>query len=222
MTEDIKGFMSFLFTTPKGKPFAFVAVRNQPYRGCRNGIMVSRLVIMPRFQGKGYSVALTSLMGGLLAAKGQLMYINTHKERYGRALGASKDFNSTTFDRKDRENTADGKFKNRHGGIAYRKKYVGSAIYGYKDLFCDIETMRTRAKDIEEEKPDSMKVVSQFYTAYVRSFRCPTFYVRFYAPFMADRWKRDEIPKFWLTALRISLYHNGGIPMDLMVIPSGR
>lgn len=225
MTEDIKGFMSFLFTTPKGKPFAFIAVRNQPHRGCRNGMMVSRLVIVPRFQSKGYSVALTAFMGGLLAAKEQLMYINTHKEKFGTALGKSKDFKSTTFDRKDRENTDDAKFKNRQGGIAYRKKYVGRAIYGYKDLFCDIETMRTKAKDIDEERTDSMKVAYPFYTAYVRSFRCTTFYVRvcvsFYAPSVADKWNRDEIPKLSLTALRISPYHNGGIPKGLMVIPSG-
>ena len=225
MTEDIKGFMSFLFTTPKGKPFAFVAVRNQPHRGCRNGMMVSRIVILPKYQGKGYSVALTSLMGGLMAAKGQLMYINTHKKRYGTALGQSRNFKSTTFDDKDRGNTNDGKYKNRQGGKAYRKKYVGRAIYGYKDLFCDIETMRTRAKHIDEERTDSMKVGYPFFTAYVRSFRSTTFYVRVcvssYAPSVADKWNRDEIPKLSLTALRISPYHNGGIPMGLMVISSG-
>jgi hypothetical protein len=225
MIEDIKGFMSFLFTTPKGKPFAFVAVRNQPHRGYRNGVMVSRLVIMPSFQGKGYSVALTALIGGLLAAKGQLMYINTHKERYGTALGQSRNFESTTFDDKDRGNTDDGKFKNRQGGIAYRKKYVGKAIYGYKDLFCDIKTMRTRAKDIEDDRTDSMKVVCPSYTVYGCSSRCTPFNVRicvrFYVIFMDDRWNRDEIPKLWLTALRISPYHNGGRPMGLTVIPSG-
>ena len=198
MTEDIKGFMSFLFTTSKGKPFAFVAVRNQPHRGCRYGMIVSRLVIMPRFQGKGFSIALTSLMGGLLAAKGQLMYINTHKERYGTALGQSSNFESTTFDDKDRGNTVDGKYKNRQGGIAYRKKYVGRAIYGYKDLFSDIKTMRTRAKDIEEEKADSVKVVCPFYAVYGCSFRCTTFNVRVsvrtYALCVLNGWSRDTIP----------------------------
>jgi hypothetical protein len=187
--------------------------------------MVSRLVIMPSFQGKGYSVALTALIGGLLAAKGQLMYINTHKERYGTALGQSRNFESTTFDDKDRGNTDDGKFKNRQGGIAYRKKYVGKAIYGYKDLFCDIKTMRTRAKDIEDDRTDSMKVVCPSYTVYGCSSRCTPFNVRicvrFYVIFMDDRWNRDEIPKLWLTALRISPYHNGGRPMGLTVIPSG-
>ena len=225
MTEDIKGFMSFLFTTPKGQPFAFVAVRNQPHRGCRNGMMVSRIVILPKYQGKGYSVALTSLMGGLLAAKGQLMYINTHKERYGTALGESRNFESTTFDDKDRGNTDDGKYKNRQGGRAYRKIYVGRAIYGYKDLFCDINTMRTRAKDIEEERTDSMKVVCPFYMSYVRSFKCTTFYVRFcvriYALFVADGWSRDTIPILWQKELRTPLCRNGGRPMDLMAIPSG-
>lgn len=225
MSENIKGFMSFLFTTPKGKPFAFVAVRNQPHRGCRNGMMVSRIVILPKYQGKGYSVALTSLMGGLLAAKGLLMYINTHKERYGMALGESRNFESTTFDDKDRGNTDDGKYKNRQGGIAYRKKYVGRAIYGYKDLFCDINTMRTKAKDIEEGRTDSIKVVCPFYMSYVRSFRSTTFYVRFcanfYAPFVTDRWNRDEIPKLWQTALHTPFYRNGGRLMDLTVILFG-
>lgn len=225
MSENIKGFMSFLFTTPKGKPFAFVAVRNQPHRGCRNGMMVSRIVILPKYQGKGYSVALTSLMGGLLAAKGLLMYINTHKERYGMALGESRNFESTTFDDKDRGNTDDGKYKNRQSGIAYRKKYVGRAIYGYKDLFCDIETMRTRAKHIDKERTDCMKVSYPFFSDYVRSFGSTTFYdrvsVRIYALFVADGWSRDTIPILWQKELRTPLCRNGGRPMDLTVIPSG-
>jgi hypothetical protein len=180
---------------------------------------------MPRFQGKGYSVALTSLMGGLLASKEQLMYINTHKERYVTALGQSRNFKSTTFDVKERGNTDDGKYKNRQGGIAYRKKYVGRAIYGYKDLFSDINTMRTRAKDIEEERTDSMKVVCPFYAAYGCSFRCTTFNVRvsvrIYTLFVADGWSRDTIPILWQKELRTPLCRNGGRPMDLTVIPFG-
>jgi len=153
MIEDINAScMCFLFTTKNGKPFAFVAVINQTYRGCRNGMRISRIVIAPKFQGKGYSVALTSLMGGLLTAKGKLMYINTHKENYGRALGRSRCFKSTAADMRDRRNTTDGKCKNRQNGKAYRKKYIGRAIYGYKDLFCDIDTMRAKAFTMATEK----------------------------------------------------------------------
>lgn len=143
MKENLnKSFICLLITNKRGSPLAFIALRNHTFKGCSNGIMVSRFVIKPSYQRRGLSVPLLSLIGGMLKADGKRLFINTHLEGFGKALGKSESFKGTTTDLRERKNTNDGKYKNRQSGIAYRKEYIGKEIKGHKMLFKKIKVLR--------------------------------------------------------------------------------
>ena len=143
MKENLnKSFTCLLITNKRGSPFAFIALRNHTFKGCSNGIMVSRYVIKPTYQRRGLSVPLLSLIGGMLKADGKRLFINTHLEGFGKALGKSESFKGTTTDLRERKNTNDKKCKNRQSGSAFRKEYIGKDIKGYKILFKKIKVLR--------------------------------------------------------------------------------
>lgn len=146
MQEDLnKSFNCLLITNKRGSPLAFIALRNHTFKGCSNGIMVSRFVIKPTYQRRGLSVPLLSLIGGMLKADGKRLFINTHLEGFGKALSKSKSFKGTTTDLRERKNTNDGKCKNRQSGIAYRKEFIGDIVKGYGKLFSKIASLRELA-----------------------------------------------------------------------------
>lgn len=162
MKEDLnKSFTCLLITNKRGSPIAFIALRNHTFKGCSNGIMVSRFVIKPTYQRRGLSVPLLSLIGGMLKADGKRLFINTHLEGFGKALGKSESFKGTTTDLQERKNTNDGKCKNRQSGIAYRKEFIGDIVKGYGKLFSKIASLREltqksnkgRVRDENQESP---------------------------------------------------------------------
>ena len=139
-----KGAMCLLFTDKKNRPIAFVGLLNHTFKGCRNGIMVSRFVILPKFQKRGLSLPILKAVGGMLSASGYQMYINTQNKQLGEALGRRKCFVGTTFDQVDRSGEHDKTHRNRIWGKAWRKKYCGGRLYGYSELFRKVDILRKK------------------------------------------------------------------------------
>lgn len=148
-----RGSMGLLITSRRHKPLAFIVLRNQTFKGCSNAMMVSRYVILPAFQRRGLSIEILNEVGAMLKARGMRMYINTHLEAFGEALGRSGTFKPTTTDGVNRCNTKDGKYRKRQGGTAYRKMYDATeAEICYNELFMPVNVLRKKHnKPIEAE-----------------------------------------------------------------------
>jgi GNAT superfamily N-acetyltransferase len=111
-----KAAASYLITGAKGNPIAFIAFLNHTFKGCPNGLMVSRFVILPKYRGKGLSMPILSKVCGMLKANKKRVFINTENPLLGKALDRSKCFISTTFDHKKRKIEYDAKYA--HGEAA--------------------------------------------------------------------------------------------------------
>lgn len=133
MKEPInKAAACLLFTDLKGHNVAFVGLLNNPSKAYPNGVLVSRIVVFPKFQGRGLAVPILDKVGGMLAAKGLQLFINTEDEKFGERLDGALYWVGTTFDKKERKYyNSDGTHKNRKSGLMRRKKFVGSALHGY-------------------------------------------------------------------------------------------
>lgn len=140
-----KGSMGLLLSSRRNKPLGFIVLRNQTFRGCSNAMMVSRYVILPTFQRRGLSIKILEAVGAMLKKRGMRLYINTHLEAFGEALGRCGTFKSTTTDRIIRRNTSDGKYRKRQDGVAYRKMYnADEAEICYNQLFMPVKKLRAK------------------------------------------------------------------------------
>lgn len=139
-----KSHFSLIFTDSKDRCIAFVGYRNITFKGCRNGIMISRIVIAPRFQHRGLSVIILNLVGAMLSASGYKLYFNTELPWFGKKVGESNCWIGTAMDGKYRKAPCDARNKHRRSGVAWRKKYVGKVLRGYSDLFLKDDVLRSR------------------------------------------------------------------------------
>ena len=140
-----KGATCLLFTDMKGRNVAFVGLLNNPSRSYPNAVMVSRIIVFPQFQHRGLSVPILSKVGAMLAAKGQMLFINTEDERFGKRLDSAFCWRGTTYDKKERKYyQQDSTHRNRKGGLMRRKMFVGTAVYSYSELFEKVTVLRER------------------------------------------------------------------------------
>ena len=150
MKEPInKGVKCLLFTDLKGRNVAFVGLLNNPSRTYPNGVIVSRIIVFPQFQGRGLSIPILDKVGAMLAAKGLQLFINTEHKSFGERLDDSSCWVGTTFDKKERKYyESDTTHRNRKGGVMWRKRFVGKALHGYNELFEKVAVLRERKPEM--------------------------------------------------------------------------
>lgn len=139
-----KSHHSLIFTDSKDRCIAYVAFANHTFRGCSNGMMISRFVVAPRYQHKGLSVIILNLVGAMLSASGYVLYFNTELPWFGEKIGKSGCWIGTANDAGFRNAPCDARNKHRRSGVAWRKKYVGKALRGYSDMFLKVAVLRSR------------------------------------------------------------------------------
>ena len=144
-----KSHHSLIFSDSKDRCIAYVAFANHTFRGCSNGIMISRFVVAPRYQHKGLSVIILNLVGAMLSASGYVLYFNTELPWFGDKVGKSGCWDGTANDVGFRNAPCDARNKHRRSGVAWRKKYVGKALRGYSDLFLKVGVLRSRMATIK-------------------------------------------------------------------------
>ena len=134
-----------------GVPVGFVGILNTPRRGIPYGCAISRLVILPDFQGLGLSTMIFNFCGGLVKSLSDdeheyKLYIKTAHRKFGEALGRNPNVKGTMFDGKGRDQKAvdhdKGRYRNRLLRVSYCKEYIGDKIDGYQDLMRPIGEMR--------------------------------------------------------------------------------
>lgn len=142
-----KGCLSLMFTDSKDRCIAYVALLNKTHRGCSNGMIVSRFVIAPQFQGRGYSKVILDLVGAMVAASGYVLYFNTRLKWLGESMNSNVNWVGSIFDGRVRKIAKDPKYKNRTQGYACRKRYVGKCLKGFSHLFFKVDVLRERVKN---------------------------------------------------------------------------
>ena len=145
-----KSCHSLIFTDAKDRCVAYVALLNHTHRGCRNGMIISRFVISPQFQHRGYSMVLLNVVGGMLSSCGYRVYFNTRLKWLGEAMDKNESWVGSHFDKRVRPKVFDPKCKNRTEGYACRKRYVGRCLKGYSILFQKVNKLRERFANMDE------------------------------------------------------------------------
>lgn len=137
----------FLFTWDN-VPVAFIAILNSPRKGMPNGHSVSRLVILPDYQGLGLSSIILNFCGGILKSLGDdyFLYMKTIHDKVGDFMSRNSNWEATSYNgkvRSDKSTESEGKrYQNRLTRKSYCYKFIGSAIYGYEDILKPIKEMR--------------------------------------------------------------------------------
>ena len=147
-----KAAMCFLVTTSKGQPLGFLGFLNHTFKGCSNGMKVSRFVLSPQFRGKALALPILSRTCGILKSRGYRVFINTESHKLGGRLMASCNYRSTTFNCVNRAIKKDDRYKGRRSGTAYRLEYCGNSVYGYGIMLGKLADMRARKLNLKYQE----------------------------------------------------------------------
>lgn len=148
LTEDInKSCKCFVFRWNK-QIVGFVGILNTPRKGCPNAVAISRLVVLPDFQGLGIGAMIANKISAILKAENYLIYIKTVNDALGQAFERNQNWRPTPYNGKVRKNTEyeSGKYNNRLIRKSYCYAYEGNPLYGYEYLTRPIADMRKEAK----------------------------------------------------------------------------
>lgn len=134
-----------------GVPVAFVGILNTPRKGIPYGCSISRIVILPDYQGLGLSTIIFNFCGGIVKSLSDeeheyKLYIKTAHKKFGEALGRNPNVRATMFDGKGRDKKAiehdNHRYRNRLQRVSYCKEYIGDKIDGFQDILRPIGEMR--------------------------------------------------------------------------------
>jgi energy-coupling factor transporter ATP-binding protein EcfA2 len=144
LTEEVNKSCKFLLFEWQNKPIAIIAIINQPRKGCPNGFAISRIVVMPDFQGMGLGVKLSEFAGGIIRNEGGLCFIKTVNPALGVYFNKSNKWRPTVNNGKKRtiKEDTDKKASNRLERASYCHEYIGESISGYEELLLPIKEMR--------------------------------------------------------------------------------
>ena len=150
MTQDMnKGATSLLFLWDD-VPIGFVSYLSQPNKGRPHGIRLSRMVILPDYQGLGLSSIMANFLASIIQSLGEdySIYRKTIHPKVGHFLENSPNWEPTAYNGKIRKSLDDegDKYKNRLSRSSYCYKYIGKPLYGYESLLLPIKEMRNNKK----------------------------------------------------------------------------
>ena len=134
-----------------GIPVAFVGILNTPRKGIPYGCSISRIVILPDYQGLGLSTQIFNFVGGIVKSLSDeeheyKLYIKTAHRKFGEALGRNPNVRGTMFDGKGRDKKAiehdNHRYRNRLQRVSYCKEYIGDKIDGFQEMLRPIGELR--------------------------------------------------------------------------------
>jgi len=129
LSEDLnKASKSFVFLM-NDKPIAFIAILPSPSGYYKNGFRVSRLVVLPDFQGLGIGIRLLNYMGSLYLTDNKALYIKTSNPSLFYAMGKNDNWKKVKdFKNVDSLKKHNDKHENKHKikvSISKSYKYIG-------------------------------------------------------------------------------------------------
>ena len=147
-----------------GVPVAFVGILNSPRKGLPYSCSISRIVILPDFQGLGLSTTIFNFVGGIVKSLSDeehdyRLYIKTAHKKFGDALSRNPSVRGTSFDGKGRDKKAiehdKHRYRNRLQRVSYCKEYIGDKVDGFQDILRPIGELRK--EKMATNKVESMK-----------------------------------------------------------------
>jgi len=142
----------FLFEW-NGIPVAFVGILNTPRKNLTYDMAISRMVILPDYQGLGLSRPILDFCGRIIKSLGEdyRLTIKTAHTKMGTMLEKNDNWKPTQFNGKGRaEQTWElGKYNKRLTRKSYCYIYVGEKSDDYTDILKPIKEMR---KDKHEKE----------------------------------------------------------------------
>lgn len=152
LTSSLNKSCKCLLFSWDGEAVGFVAILNSPRKGEPCGFSISRVVLLPDYQGLGLSSMILNFCGGIITNMGDdyKLYIKTIHDRMGRYFERSDKWTPTSYNGKIRKNTEyeNGKYNNRLERKSYCYKYCGEKISGYEDLLLPINELRNNKREI--------------------------------------------------------------------------
>lgn len=145
LTESVNKSCKFFLFTWNEKPVGICAVINQPRKGCPNGFAISRVVVLPDFQGIGLGTKICEFTSALFVSIGGKVYIKTVNPALGVYHNNSESWRGTSMNGKIRHSSSkksDSSAKNRLERASYCHEYIGEGISGYEELLKPIKEMR--------------------------------------------------------------------------------
>ena len=145
LTEEVNKSCKFLLFEWNNRPIGIVALINQPRNNCPNGFAISRIVILPDFQGMGMGVKISEYSGGIIRNENGLCFIKTVNPALGEYFNKSKNWRATSMNGKIRHKSSKNSDKsaiNRLERASYCHEYIGNSISGYEELLLPINEMR--------------------------------------------------------------------------------
>lgn len=151
LSADINKSCKCLLFEWNNVPIAFVGILNTPRNRMPYAMAISRMVILPDYQGLGLSTTIFNFVGGIVKSLGSeyRLFIKTAHMKFGEALSKNPNVKSTALDGKGKKKPFDKKYRNRLQRISYCKEYVGEKIDGYQDLLKPINELR-KEKNIKK------------------------------------------------------------------------
>ena len=146
MTQELnRSAMCFCFTW-ENQLVAFASILPQLGRGVGKAMRMTRLVVLPDFQGLGLGKKILDFMGGICCANGFKFYIKTVNPRMGYHLEHSDKWKPTPHNGKLRKEREEVKIFCKYRCLltrpSYCFQYIGEDIEGYKDLMHNVDKMR--------------------------------------------------------------------------------
>lgn len=146
LTNELNKSAKCLLFTWEQNPVAFVALLNTPRKGLPHDISISRMVILPQFQGLGISSQIMNFCGGIVKNQGEdyRLLIKTIHEKVGKFLENSNNWKATLCNGKYRKGLENKNFKI-YLGLArssFCYVYCGEKISGYEKLLLPINITR--------------------------------------------------------------------------------
>ena len=151
LTEQVNKSCKFLLFEWNNKPIGIVAIINQPGPNERKYAMaISRIVVLPDFQGMGFGVKLSEFCGGLIRNQGGLCFIKTINPALGEYFNKSNLWRGTSLNGKKRiiKDDTDKSARNRLERASYCHEYIGNSISGYEELLLPINEMRIKNQNV--------------------------------------------------------------------------
>lgn len=136
-------------------PVAFVGILNTPRKGIPYGCSISRIVILPDYQGLGLSTIIFNFVGGIVKSLSDdehdyRLYIKTAHSKFGQALSRNPNVRGTVFDGKgrDKKSADNQRYRNRLTRVSYCKEYIGDKIDGFQYMLRPIGELR-KSKNVK-------------------------------------------------------------------------
>lgn len=153
LTTELNKSCKCLLFEWNGVPVAFVGILNTPRKGIPYGCSISRLVILPDYQGLGLSTIIFNFVGGIVKSLSDedhdyKLYIKTAHSKFGEALSRNPNVRGTVFDGKgrDKKSADNQRYRNRLTRVSYCKEYIGGKVDGFQDMLKPIGDLRKLKK----------------------------------------------------------------------------